>query len=226
MKYRQLISALSITFAGFQAHAGVLTGPIVNPANGHSYYLLTQNTWTASEAEAVTLGGHLATIDDSAENDWVLSTFSMFEGSPKTLWIGLTDKKNEGTFVWSSGAKSAYRNWSSGNPNNYQGVEDFVHIYDSARGSFSGFWNDYCDCTTEYGVPLHGVVEVVPPVPVGGSVSGLSGRKNVTCTNITTGQQFTFSQSPQKWNCEAHGLVVNPGDLIEQTVSAKKPLPK
>ena len=59
-----------------QLAAGILSGPAINPGPGHTYYLLTQNTWTASEAEAVTLGGHLVTINDSAENDWVLNTFN------------------------------------------------------------------------------------------------------------------------------------------------------
>src|SRR5437867_3069965 len=63
-------------------------GPIVNPANGHMYYRLTQSTWTAAESEAVGLGGHLATINDANENEWVASTF----GSPTEawrIWIGL-----------------------------------------------------------------------------------------------------------------------------------------
>ena len=37
---------------------------------GSIYYLLAQNAWPASEAEAVELGGHLTTIEDQAENDW------------------------------------------------------------------------------------------------------------------------------------------------------------
>jgi hypothetical protein len=28
------------------ASANILTGPVVNPANGHEYYLLEQDTWT------------------------------------------------------------------------------------------------------------------------------------------------------------------------------------
>ena len=48
--------------------ASILQGAVTNPANGHTYYLLTQNTWTASEAEAVTLGGHLVTAND-ADNE-------------------------------------------------------------------------------------------------------------------------------------------------------------
>src|SRR6476619_1362742 len=57
-------------------------GPIVNPANGHTYYRLTQSNWSAAESQAISLGGHLATINDAAENDWVATTF----GSPTEAW--------------------------------------------------------------------------------------------------------------------------------------------
>src|SRR5512145_3029810 len=86
------------------ARAAVLAGPITNAANAHTYYLLSANTWTASEAEARGLGGHLVTINDAAENQWVRSTFFPLTGVPyASLWIGLNDAANEGQFVWANG---------------------------------------------------------------------------------------------------------------------------
>jgi lectin-like protein len=86
------------------ARAAVLAGPLTNAANGHTYYLLSADTWTASEAEARGLGGHLVTINDAAENQWVLNSFSPLTGVPyASLWIGLNDAANEGQFVWASG---------------------------------------------------------------------------------------------------------------------------
>jgi hypothetical protein len=49
------------------ARAAVLAGPLTNAANGHSYYLLSDTSRTASEAEARGLGGHLVTINDAAD---------------------------------------------------------------------------------------------------------------------------------------------------------------
>jgi hypothetical protein len=49
------------------ARAAVLAGPLTNAANGQAYYLLSDTSWTASEAEARGLGGHLATIKDAAD---------------------------------------------------------------------------------------------------------------------------------------------------------------
>ncbi|MCX6879305.1 MAG: SUMF1/EgtB/PvdO family nonheme iron enzyme [Verrucomicrobia bacterium] len=141
--------------------AGILTGPVINPGTGHSYYLLTQNTWSASEAEAVTLGGHLVTINDPAENEWVLNTFSRFGGSAKALWIGLSDSATEGTFAWASGQSAAFRNWATGEPSAGSAGEDYVHLYELDRGTIlAGKWNVHTDQTTESGVPLHGVVEL------------------------------------------------------------------
>src|SRR5262245_20361461 len=135
-------TALSTT-AG--AEAAVLTGPVNNPVNNHNYYLLTQNNWTVSEAEAIGLGGHLATINDEAENGWVSSTFSNFGGVARALWIGLNDAAIEGTFVWASGWPVGYKNWAPGEPNNATGGvgEDWVHIFYSSdtAGRFPK-WND------------------------------------------------------------------------------------
>jgi hypothetical protein len=79
----------------------VAAGPIVRAATGHRYFLLlrddpTQFDWLASEARAVALGGHLVTINDRAENDFVFSTFGRFNGLDLALAIGLTDAREEG----------------------------------------------------------------------------------------------------------------------------------
>ncbi len=110
------------------ARAAVLAGPLINAANAHAYYLLSANTWWASEAEARGLGGHLVTINDAAENQWVLNTFFPLTGVPYAwLWIGLNDEANEGQFVWASGEPVAFTYWYPGEPNNLGG-EDYATI--------------------------------------------------------------------------------------------------
>ena len=59
-----------LVMVAVSSHAGIIAGPITNPANGHDYYLLTSDTWSASEAAAEQLGGTLAVIQNQAEQAW------------------------------------------------------------------------------------------------------------------------------------------------------------
>lgn len=142
--------------------AAILSGPITNPANGHKYYLLAQQTWTASEAEAVSLGGHLATVRNAAENQWIYAQFSQFGGVSRGLWIGLNDAAQEGTFVWISGETSTYLNWGAGEPANQTGQDDYVHLF--WPGDFrQSRWNDIWNVDNYVGIPINGVVEALLP---------------------------------------------------------------
>ena len=127
-----IMCLLALALIPAAAMAAVQVGPVVNPANGHQYYLLSQNTWTGAEAEAIGMGGHLVTINDGAENTWVWNTFAPY-GHP--LWIGLSDAAQEGTFVWASGEAATYFNWWGSEPNNLGGVEHYVEMNNLV-------WND------------------------------------------------------------------------------------
>jgi len=179
------ICLLTTCVASSSTDAAVVTGPIVNPANGNSYYLLENDTWTNSQAEAVTLSGNLVTINDAAENQWVFDTFGDFGGVQRNLWIGYNDEAVDGTFVWVSGETPGYTNWNPGEPNasnDGPGGEDYAVITAPAF-SGSGVWNDTEDTLLgrhelggiEY--PNFGVVEIAVPEPsslVLFSVVGLS----------------------------------------------------
>ncbi|HXJ75077.1 MAG TPA: C-type lectin domain-containing protein, partial [Candidatus Dormibacteraeota bacterium] len=148
-----------------RVRAAVLAGPITNAANSHIYYLLSTNTWRASEAEARALGGNLVTINDAAENEWVLNTFFPLTGVPyASLWIGLNDAANEGQFVWANGEPVAFTYWYPGEPNNAGvGGEDYATIRHPSEAPPTGSWNDLADTPNP---PTFGVVEVPTPLPV------------------------------------------------------------
>jgi len=112
------ILALVILVTALSTNAGILAGPVVNPANGHAYYLLSKNTCSNAEAEGVSMGGHLATIRNAGEQQWVFSTFGRYGGA---LWIGLTDRDRVLTFTWTSGEPVLYTNWSDGEPDHGTG---------------------------------------------------------------------------------------------------------
>ncbi len=164
---------LSLAFWGRgDVRAGILDTQ-VNPTNGHTYHLLEAATWTNSEAEAVTLGGHLVTINDAEENTWVFDTFANFGGEAKDLWIGLNDVQSEGDFVWSSGETSLFTNWQTGQPDGGPGNDEhYAQIYAGGTpihfaGWVPGRWNDFNGSPSYthrggFTRTLHGVVEVVP----------------------------------------------------------------
>ncbi len=116
---------------------------VQNPDNGH-YYALTNSKirWTEAEAEAASIGSHLATVRNLSEHQWIEANL-IFQSS----WIGYSDANVEGEWEWISGevfswwqdnghfgADGSPGYWSPGEPND-QGNEDYAVI----RGDG---WND------------------------------------------------------------------------------------
>jgi hypothetical protein len=172
------IALIAISQTASAASISIMNGPITNPSNGHRYYMLSPNTWTQSEVEAISLGGNLATIRSAAKNDWVYNTF---KNPGDFLWIGLYDPVfGDGTgathaadFRWISGETSAYRNWGNGEPNNTagNGGEYYTAIAVSPLNLLvPKVWNDLSDSATSTPpITAAGIVEVVPE-PASGSL--------------------------------------------------------
>ena len=168
----KIILSAIVLFTSITSHAVIIDTQMYM---GHTYHLIGSPgnvgaapgglTWADAENEAVSLGGHLATINDQAENDWVWNTFSSQAFTISSfggLWIGLNDEALEGTFVWTSGEPVSYTNWNHANPDNFLGQEDYVHLRDAfinADGSSpDGTWNDISNAFGDN--PLYGVVEI------------------------------------------------------------------
>jgi len=159
------------------AQASSIGTGVFNPANGHTYVLLDKSAWTAAESQAVALGGHLVSINNAAENQFLLDNFCNGADSKRVLWIGLTDDGTEGHFRWTSGEPVTYTNWFTGEPNNHAtggGAENFVSfnwnfaLPEATASTPRGTWNDDIDIghqdsskPTTPG-PFNGVVELVP----------------------------------------------------------------
>lgn len=160
-----LAVAVTISLVASFTHASILKYS-VNPANGHKYALLNNSTWTDAAAEALSLGGYLATVRSQAENDWLFIEFSNFGGIGRALYIGLNDRQTEGSFVWQSGETSAYRNWSQSQPDAFNVNQDFVCII-PRNNWYSGAqvrkWDDFNNYVTFGNTTMNGVVELLPP---------------------------------------------------------------
>lgn len=105
-----------------------------NPATGHYYKVLDCGDWEQCEAQALGLGAYLVTINDQAENDWLVNTFGT-----TYFWIGFSDYQQEGNWVWTSGEPVTYTNWNwqESEPNGGT-LENFAHL----NWGHIGGWND------------------------------------------------------------------------------------
>jgi hypothetical protein len=212
--------ALAAIAIGVFARADIVVGPIVNPGNGHTYYLLSQNTWSNAEAQAVSLGGHLATIRNAEEGHWVYSTFSGYGGA---LWIGLTDRAKAFVFTWVSGEPVSYANWSGGQPDNGTGGSEFyVHLWPRDH-THPGQWNDYAGgVDTVLGFPIYGVAEIPPNATARPSLSsGDSGAVAAPAAAATASPElraFTAIGIELTWASETNRLY-----QVQRTISMEPP---
>ena len=81
---------------------------VVNPANGHAYKRIPCGDWLDAQQEAIKQGAHLVSINDEAEQIWLLLIF----GSGQPSWIGLNDVEKEGVWQWDSGEPVTYTHWT------------------------------------------------------------------------------------------------------------------
>ena len=129
---------LAITFLLCSAHpCAQADSPILLfPENGHRYQRFdTAMTWQEAKAFCETWGGHLATITSQAEDEFVWSNLASAAPGYGT-WLGATDEIIEGEWAWVTGEPWSYTNWDSGEPNNFDGIEHYLHYW------FYPYWND------------------------------------------------------------------------------------
>lgn len=103
--------------------------------------------WEAAQRKAKKLGGNLVTINGAAENKWITSRYAPISFDQCGLWIGLNDLRKNGTWEWSSGERSTYRNWLPAGTPGYRVAEptngtgeNYVHIYFNSAAK--GRWKD------------------------------------------------------------------------------------
>lgn len=113
-----LLPSVIVLLAGCPLHpaqAGISeAAAVVNPANGHAYHVRDDMlTWAEAEAWAVSLGGHLVSINDAGEDAWLRANLPL---SPGYYWLGADDAAVEGSFAWVTGELFAYQNFLPGEP--------------------------------------------------------------------------------------------------------------
>ena len=176
------VSVASIAPSAFES-------PIYNPTNGH-YYEYIDNTgdhisWDQANAAASSkrhkgLRGHLATVTDAQENQFVTNLIS--GGNTYQYFLGgqqpTGTSEPHGGWEWVTGESWTYTNWNPSEPTDHfadyaivnpnDGVtperEDALGIYkvNAGPGRTAGDWND---TYREGPTPLGYVVEYEPATP-------------------------------------------------------------
>ncbi len=115
--------------------------------NGH-YYILSDvpvDITTAKNTADAIFNGYLATINDAAENTYIINQLTALGGnlSDHYAWIGLNDETTEGTFEWFNGESVTFTDWHqpTGEPNANFPDEDYTFIQIDLNAA-DGTWID------------------------------------------------------------------------------------
>jgi hypothetical protein len=140
---------------------------------GHDYlFVTTAETWSDAWSRCQDGGYDLVSIESAAEQAFVTAQENMHGGG--AWWIGYNDIGIEGTWHWSNTSPSAYTNWSPGEPNNWNGLEDCA--LDNYLSS--GKWND-AGCN----LPSRFVCEKNSAPPITGACSYFASNTNNATMN-------------------------------------------
>lgn len=136
----------SYIYSGF-----ILETPLnLKPADEITYGNKVYRFYTAgipyalAERYCKELGGNLVKIESEEKNNVIAQKVKELN---KTFYIGASDEKAEGKFVWRDGSAVTYTNWSQNEPNNTAdcGGENYVQMY------ANGKWNDYTGQNVDVG---------------------------------------------------------------------------
>ena len=85
---------------------------------GGCYKFLTgKRNWTEAKEECEKLPGWLVEIESEEQND-ALYDEAREQKIGSSAWIGLSDTAKEGEWIWSSGEKATFLNWTPQSPSN------------------------------------------------------------------------------------------------------------
>ena len=116
--------------------------------NSGSYDFISGSfTWEEARLDAISRGGHLASITSQAENNIISSAYSA------RAWIGASDQASEGNFTWVTGEPFIYTP-SGFAPDNFTGNQ---HYLLTNFGGFGSWDDDYLDSLRGYILETQGL---------------------------------------------------------------------
>jgi hypothetical protein len=181
---------LILLLMGFARSGAAQSSPVFDAANGHWYQAVIAPGGIAwgdalKAAQALSYSGypgHLVTITSREENEFVLDNLPL--PRQDQWWLGAYQDRSASDFRepgggwrWVTGEPWSYTFWISGQPDNYQGAQDYVDI----DTRYSDQWDDRNrnDLVGGY------IVEFEPPI----SPSSVGGSQLVLFPNPALGSQ-------------------------------------
>lgn len=111
--------------------------------NNHYYSVFNDEmSWSDARTACAKMGGHLVTIENYSENNFVKNLVA--SQGKGMYWLGC--KSTSSGWAWVTGESFSYKNWASGQPSG----ESYGEMYaKSAQGCSAGTWNDVNLTTSE-----------------------------------------------------------------------------
>ena len=230
------------TFPGAAGGTGSLvfesTQVTYNPANGHYYEVVYGNgPWDTARLDAEQrtyqgTPGHLVTISDAAEDQFVY--FTLAGGALGNSWLGLYQDTLDpnyaeplGGWKWVTGEPLTYTNWyvAGGEPNDQTGNENHGGYWPADQ------WNDYAGSSNNVGsyVVEYDVAPILAycsgdgsgtACPCGNPGGSGEGCANSTGAGATLGGGGSVSIAADNLTFSAGSLVPNQPALLFQGVNA------
>ena len=136
----------SYIYSGFILETPLNLKPAAEITYGNKVYrfFTAGIPYALAERYCEELGGNLVKIESEEKNNVIAQKVKELN---KTFYIGASDEKEEGKFVWRDGSAVTYTNWSQNEPNNSAdcGGENYVQMY------ANGKWNDYTGQSVDVG---------------------------------------------------------------------------
>lgn len=139
--------------------------------NGHQYAAtFTVGNWIDVQAEASAIGGHLVTINDASENNWLTQQFDLSNSananSQVVSWIGY--RYEAGSWGWENGEPVTYENICTSFCGRTLGDGPHMYLHTASHTPGApGTWNYHIvhdNLSSHY---LDGIIEInVVPEPI------------------------------------------------------------
>ena len=130
------VTVIAVLFSLTSSAADISIPKGAEEYNGHSYYVYSgKYTWKKAKSLCEKKGGHLVVITSKKENKFVAELIKNKDTG--YCWLGATDEKSEGKWVWVDGTKMKYSSWAENQPSGLSSSEDYLSSYTAATK-----WND------------------------------------------------------------------------------------